>query len=258
MKKNTLIFMLAFLGLSYNLNAQTDAALNEDSIKEAKLLALPEVKDFARRVGDTLILKLDNGLSEKYLNYYVPLFYKDENRKPVVETEEDFVTGKIDTISYGKEYRLIDILGAGAFYLINPTIISSKQSMWGNSIESILISKKNGDSCIVGEPNFSIDNLRFINLRFSGPGQQMTDDIEVINSSYSPFKIEFFKQITPSKSQITGVEWISTNEFKINRINESEKPIAPLIYKFNGTKWVLATAQPVKKPATAVKKPIKK
>jgi len=218
MKKTTLIILLTFLGLSSNIKAQTDAVINEDSIKEAKLLALPEVKDVAKRVGDTLILTLQNG-----------------------NIRYSFINQKIDG-AIVNSFNIVKIIG-------NICVVNEYQEMGMALSIYKVINLNDGQFLNIQflEPVFSPDNKR---LLIKKGMDEPFNGITIVNLEIGIDSKEF--DLNYNMPELSDVAWVSSTEIKFVYKG------SPLKYKFNGTKWVLATAQPVKKPATAVKKPIKK
>lgn len=254
MRKITLLFLLAFLGLSFNLNAQTDVVLNEDSIKEAKLLALPEISNVAKRIGNKLVISFQNGKITEFENVKNPEFFEEANGKKSISTMENPETGKIDTTFATSQYLLIENACAGKYFVLQNLI--SSEAAFAVTYEFLLINKETGKQHkLISNPIFSPDNNRFVELFLS-----MVDGGEPeikVSSITKDEKILIEFDLKPTSWFIESIIWINNTEFKINRTN-GEKSIAPFKYKFNGTKWVLATAQPAKKPAPVVKKPIKK
>jgi len=228
--------------------------INEDSIKEVKLLALPEIRDVAKRIGNKLVISFQNGKISEFENVRNPEFFEDANGKKAISTMENPETGKIDTTYAISKYLLIGNVCAGKYFVLQNLICSEAE--FAVSYEFLLINKKTGEQQkLIGNPIFSPDNDRFVELFLS-----MVDggepEIKVSNIT-KDVKILVEFDLKPTSWFVESVMWINNTEFKINRTN-GEKSMSPLIYKFNGTKWVLATAQPAKKPAPVVKKPIKK
>jgi hypothetical protein len=253
MRKITLSILLVFLGLSYNLNAQTDAVLNEDSIKETKLLALPEIRDVAKRIGNKLVISFQNRKISEFEDVKNPEFFEEANGEKSISTRENPETGKIDTTFAIKEFRLIDIVCDNKYYLIQQ--VESYESEFVLHVSYLLINKKDGEeSSLIERPVFSPDNSHFIEL-FLVVVDGNEPELKVSKVSYDgKIVVEFsMKENFETPRYWESATWINNNEFNINMTN-GEKPIAPVKYKFNGIKWVLATARPAKKPAPAVKK----
>jgi len=214
---------------------------------------LPEVKEFAKRVGDTLIFKLDNGKSISFINTKEPDFTDDENGQKSILTFENSDTGKLDTSFTSVKY----ILNGNAFngrYLILNKIESVDTYEDGRAFRTtLLVNKKSGAQIKLVMVSFSPNKNRFATMQ-----NMASPEVEISNINNDDKMIVEFV-LKPTVWEPQEVIWLSDIEFKIIRSNlDTGKLMLPLIYKFNGTKWVLATAIPAKKPATTVKKPIKK
>lgn len=246
MKKLKLFLLLTFTALIVGVNAQ-----DSGSIKESKLLAMPAVKEFAKRVGDSLIFKFDNGTSENFINAKRPIYNEDENGQKVIYTIENPETGKIDT-SFVNEKFIFSGTAFDGKYLIIDKLESSDEFEGGRPFRTmLLVSKKSGTQIKDIQAVFSPNKNRFITLQ-----NQASPEVVVSNiNNEDNIVVEFDLKPRIMEWEPEDVKWLSNTEFKIIRSNpDTGKKLSPLIYKFDGTKWVLATATPVKKSAPAAKK----
>ncbi len=246
MKKFKLLFLLAFVAMSVGVNGQTDDA--ETIPKEAQLLAQPGVSDFAKRFGDTLMMKLDNGEYMIFVNNK-----KAELSENEVIKMENPETGILDTAFLQSSFLIIDYVCNGKFYLLKTEVVH--QSEFYSDVKYILINKKNGTkNTLFSVPIFSPDNNTFIEV-CKMSFEQYEPEIKISSiTNIEQIKVEFDLKPSTELWFIDSVKWINNTEFQINRTKE-EKRISSIKYKFNGTKWVLATSQGAK---PAVKKPVKK
>ncbi len=243
--KDITTYLLLSLFLSVNLFSQTNETTEneyspeQDKICEAKLLLSPDIKDFAKRVGDTLFLKFLNGKTQTIVNSKLAQFEEAENGKKVIRTMDNYETGRKDTVYSKSTFFLFGSVCAGKYFLLKSSYIMESEFL---IIEKFrLINKANGTeitNSLIANPQFSSDNVRFIELFLSAvDGDEPEIKVSSItNDEKIKVELEFKFDLWYAKS----VVWISNTEFKINK-DDNEKDQSPVIYKWNGTKWVLGS-----------------
>lgn len=228
---------------------QIEPVLNENSIKIIESRIVDSILNvervnlnggafvFGQRSGDSLSLKMNDGKVSVFVDSKKMMMDIDSinGNTPIVLFDELGV--KNDTFFETINYRLIEVLDTGKYYLLTKT---DDNSGGQSSLTYVLINRNNGTVLDVNTyPLFSLDKKRFIDTHGWEPSDGNILGIKIYNTMNDEFIEEFY--IVDEKFEYSGVSWVSNDKFKIDRVDsETGKPLSPIQYKWNGRKWVLS------------------